>query len=78
MMAERILPRPVSQPEQQASCSNQAMTKPTALRLANSRGMGPDEGLAILSKIREEFGCPVITDVHKRTDSVRLPPKPSM
>jgi 2-dehydro-3-deoxyphosphooctonate aldolase (KDO 8-P synthase) len=32
--------------------------------LAGRRGVGINEGLTILSKIREEFGCPVITDVH--------------
>ncbi len=29
-----------------------------------SRGVGMDEGLSILSKIREEFGVPVLTDIH--------------
>jgi 2-dehydro-3-deoxyphosphooctonate aldolase (KDO 8-P synthase) len=28
------------------------------------RGLGMQEGLSILSKIRDEFGCPVLTDVH--------------
>jgi len=28
------------------------------------RGLGMDEGLSILSKIRDEYGCPVLTDVH--------------
>ncbi len=32
--------------------------------LATQRGLGMDEGLMILSKIRDEFGCPVLTDVH--------------
>lgn len=32
--------------------------------LRGERGVGMDEGLAILSKIRDEFGCPVLTDVH--------------
>ncbi|WP_406871124.1 3-deoxy-8-phosphooctulonate synthase [Thioclava sp. 'Guangxiensis'] len=32
--------------------------------ISTQRGIGIDEGLGILSKIREEFGCPVITDVH--------------
>ncbi|MGR3514186.1 MAG: 3-deoxy-8-phosphooctulonate synthase [Paracoccaceae bacterium] len=32
--------------------------------LAGKRGPGIDEGLTILSKIRDEFGCPVLTDVH--------------
>ena len=32
--------------------------------IATQRGLGLDEGLTILSKIRAEFGCPVLTDVH--------------
>ena len=32
--------------------------------LSGKRGVGMDEGLTILSKIRDEFGCPVLTDVH--------------
>jgi len=28
------------------------------------RGPGPDEGLAILSRVREAIGCPVLSDVH--------------
>ena len=33
--------------------------------LGGARGVGIDEGLTILSKIRDEFGCPVLTDVHE-------------
>ena len=32
--------------------------------LGGKRGVGLDEGLTILSKIKAEFGCPVLTDVH--------------
>ncbi len=32
--------------------------------LGSERGLGMEAGLTILSKIREEFGCPVLTDVH--------------
>lgn len=32
--------------------------------LSGKRGLGMDEGLRILSTIREEFGCPVLTDIH--------------
>ncbi|WP_281967042.1 3-deoxy-8-phosphooctulonate synthase [Roseovarius nanhaiticus] len=32
--------------------------------LSTQRGLGMEEGLTILSKIRDEFGCPVLTDVH--------------
>ncbi|WP_417242673.1 3-deoxy-8-phosphooctulonate synthase [Celeribacter sp.] len=35
--------------------------------LGGMRGLGADEGLGILSKIRAEFGCPVLTDVHETT-----------
>ncbi|WP_341863914.1 3-deoxy-8-phosphooctulonate synthase [Gymnodinialimonas sp. 57CJ19] len=32
--------------------------------LSGKRGLGMDEGLRILSTIRDEFGCPVLTDIH--------------
>jgi len=32
--------------------------------LGGRRGPGIDEGLAILGKVRQEIGCPVLTDVH--------------
>lgn len=32
--------------------------------LAGQRGLGIDEGLTVLSKIKDEFGCPILTDVH--------------
>jgi 2-dehydro-3-deoxyphosphooctonate aldolase (KDO 8-P synthase) len=32
--------------------------------ISSQRGLGMDEGLTILSKIRDEFGCPILTDVH--------------
>ncbi len=32
---------------------------------ASARGVGLDEGVAILAEVRETFGCPVITDVHE-------------
>lgn len=32
--------------------------------LSGKRGLGIDKGLEILHTIREEFGCPVVTDVH--------------
>ena len=32
--------------------------------LSGVRGVGIDEGLTILSKIRDEFDCPVLTDIH--------------
>ena len=33
--------------------------------LQGKRGVGMEEGLSILSKIRSEFGCPVLTDIHE-------------
>ena len=32
--------------------------------LSGERGVGLEEGLSILAAIRDEFGCPVLTDVH--------------
>lgn len=32
--------------------------------LDSKRGVGIDSGLKILTEIRDEFGCPVLTDVH--------------
>jgi 2-dehydro-3-deoxyphosphooctonate aldolase (KDO 8-P synthase) len=32
--------------------------------LKGKRGLGMDEGLTILAKIRDEFGVPVLTDIH--------------
>lgn len=33
--------------------------------ISTARGLGIEEGLTILDKIRSEFGCPVLTDVHE-------------
>jgi 2-dehydro-3-deoxyphosphooctonate aldolase (KDO 8-P synthase) len=33
--------------------------------ITTERGIGIDQGLQILSDIRAEFGCPVLTDVHE-------------
>jgi len=32
--------------------------------ITTARGVGMDEGLEILSKVKERFECPIITDVH--------------
>ncbi|GFE65075.1 3-deoxy-8-phosphooctulonate synthase [Litoreibacter roseus] len=32
--------------------------------LSGKRGLGMDEGLSVLSKVRDQIGCPVLTDVH--------------
>ncbi|MBN34139.1 MAG: 3-deoxy-8-phosphooctulonate synthase [Rhodospirillaceae bacterium] len=34
--------------------------------LTGRRGVGMEEGLAILAEVRETLGCPVLTDVHER------------
>ncbi|MDA4844782.1 3-deoxy-8-phosphooctulonate synthase [Hoeflea sp. E7-10] len=34
--------------------------------VSGGRGAGINEGLQILSDVREKFGCPVITDIHER------------
>ncbi len=39
---------------------------------ASFRGPGIEEGLAILSRVRAEFGCPVLTDVHSPDDVVAV------
>lgn len=33
--------------------------------LSGQRGLGMDKGLEVLARIRQEFGCPVLTDVHE-------------
>ena len=33
--------------------------------LSSSRGVGLQHGLAILAEVREQIGCPVLTDVHE-------------
>ncbi len=32
--------------------------------LSGKRGLGIDEGLAVLAAVRDQIGCPVLTDVH--------------
>lgn len=39
--------------------------------LSGRRGLGIDEGLAILSDIRAQIGCPVLTDVHDAEQAIR-------
>ncbi|WP_246660531.1 3-deoxy-8-phosphooctulonate synthase [Nitratireductor sp. XY-223] len=34
--------------------------------VSGGRGVGIDEGLQILSDVRETHGCPVVTDIHER------------
>jgi 2-dehydro-3-deoxyphosphooctonate aldolase (KDO 8-P synthase) len=33
--------------------------------LGSQRGVGMEKGLEVLGRIKEEFGCPVLTDVHE-------------
>ncbi len=62
MMAERIA----------AACASTgtgfifkaSFDKANRSSLGTARGLGIEAGLEILGRIREEFGCPVLTDVH--------------
>jgi 2-dehydro-3-deoxyphosphooctonate aldolase (KDO 8-P synthase) len=38
--------------------------------LGSQRGVGIQEGLRILEDVRNEIGCPVLTDVHSEADAV--------
>ncbi len=38
---------------------------------SSNRGPGIDEGLRILARVRDELGCPVLTDVHS-PDDIRI------
>jgi len=40
--------------------------------LENARGLGIDEGLTVLDKVRDAFGCPVLTDIHNVPDCERV------
>ena len=40
--------------------------------LGTARGPGMDKGLEVLSRIREEFGVPVLTDVHEPGQCARV------
>ncbi|MEX0409749.1 3-deoxy-8-phosphooctulonate synthase [Aquibium sp. LZ166] len=39
--------------------------------LKSERGLGIEQGLEILARLREEFGCPVLTDVHEANQCAR-------
>lgn len=39
--------------------------------LSGQRGIGMERGLEHLARIREEFGCPVLTDVHEAAQCAR-------
>ncbi|QMU57178.1 MAG: 3-deoxy-8-phosphooctulonate synthase [Boseongicola sp.] len=38
--------------------------------LEGRRGVGMDDGLEIMARVREEFDCPVLTDIHDSTQCV--------
>ncbi len=60
MMAERIAAATDGMPWIYKSSYDKANRS----SLSGARGIGMDEGLTILSKIRDEFGVPVLTDIH--------------
>lgn len=39
--------------------------------LSGKRGVGIDEGLAMLAAVRDRIGCPVLTDVHDEAQALR-------
>ncbi|MEJ6392590.1 3-deoxy-8-phosphooctulonate synthase [Gymnodinialimonas sp. 2305UL16-5] len=40
--------------------------------LSGKRGLGMEAGLSILAQIRDEFGCPVLTDIHAPDQCARV------
>lgn len=62
MLAERILT--ACEPTATPLVFKASYDKANRSSLGSTRGLGIDEGLEILSKIRAEFGIPVLTDVH--------------
>jgi 2-dehydro-3-deoxyphosphooctonate aldolase (KDO 8-P synthase) len=62
MMAERIAE--ACAPTRTRFVFKASYDKANRSSLGSTRGLGLDEGLSILARIRDEFGCPVLTDVH--------------
>ncbi|WP_300440606.1 3-deoxy-8-phosphooctulonate synthase [uncultured Mameliella sp.] len=62
MMAERIAE--ACAPTGTGFIFKASYDKANRSSLSSQRGLGMDKGLGILARIREEFGCPVLTDVH--------------
>ena len=62
MMAERIAE--ACAPTKTGFIFKASYDKANRSSISTKRGLGIEEGLTILSKIREEFGCPIHTDVH--------------
>ncbi len=63
MMAERIAE--ACTPSGARFIFKASFDKANRSSITTKRGIGIDEGLTILSKIRDEFGVPVLTDVHE-------------
>ncbi|RYG90405.1 3-deoxy-8-phosphooctulonate synthase [Loktanella sp. IMCC34160] len=40
--------------------------------LSGKRGLGVDEGLAVLQAVKDEIGCPVLTDIHSEAQCARV------
>ena len=62
MMAERLLA--ACAPSGTPLIFKSSYDKANRSSIGTKRGLGMDEGLSILAKIRDEFGIPVLTDVH--------------
>ena len=62
MMAERIAE--ACAPTKTGFIFKASYDKANRSSISTKRGLGMEEGLTILSKIREEFGCPILPDVH--------------
>ena len=62
MMAERIAE--ACAPTKTGFIFKASYDKANRSSISTKRGLGMEEGLTILSKMREEFGCPILTDVH--------------
>ncbi|MBW8880507.1 MAG: 3-deoxy-8-phosphooctulonate synthase [Asticcacaulis sp.] len=62
MMAERIAEACV--PTGTKFIYKSSYDKANRSSIGTARGIGMEEGLEILAKVREQFGCPVLTDVH--------------
>ncbi|TYB81942.1 3-deoxy-8-phosphooctulonate synthase [Maritimibacter fusiformis] len=63
MMAERITE--ACAPSGARFIFKASYDKANRSSIGTERGLGIDEGLTILAKIRDEFGVPVLTDVHE-------------
>ncbi|WP_114964775.1 3-deoxy-8-phosphooctulonate synthase [Alkalilacustris brevis] len=63
MMAERIAE--ACAPSHTQFIFKASYDKANRSSIGTPRGLGMAKGLEILARIREEFGCPVLTDVHE-------------